>query len=99
MTFEEWIEHYKPIKNHIDTNASYDGCAFETYGDEELYVRSCRESIVWTLVEGDDGSEVLISGFHYVNRMNYFITEVDHDHANPIEIMVLDEEDRDRGED
>ncbi len=25
MSFDEWFEEYKPIKNHIDTNASFDG--------------------------------------------------------------------------
>jgi len=29
---------------------------------------------VWTWVDGDDGSWI-ISGFHYVNRIGYFITE------------------------
>ena len=28
MTLEEWAEAYKPMKNHLDTNASFDGEMF-----------------------------------------------------------------------
>ena len=36
----EWEEKYKPIQNHIDTNASYSGAMFETFGEEVEYVRA-----------------------------------------------------------
>jgi hypothetical protein len=73
MTYDEWLDHYKPIKNHIETNASMDGFMFETFDAELDYVRSRRESLVWTIVDGDDGNQYLVDGFHYVNRQGYMI--------------------------
>jgi len=38
MEFDEWCDTYKPITNHLDSNASFDGAMFETYGDEVEFV-------------------------------------------------------------
>jgi len=38
INIDEFIETYKPIKNHIIQDAPYDGCMFETYGEEVEYV-------------------------------------------------------------
>ena len=76
MTMEEWEATYKPIKNHIDTNASFDGAMFETYGDEYEFVKSANPLCVWTYGDGDDGGSYIWNGFHYINRLGYFITEV-----------------------
>lgn len=65
----EWEEKYKPVKN----SQSY---AFETYGADLDRVTSAPDSLIWTLVEGDDGNTYLIQGCHRVNRLNYFIASV-----------------------
>jgi len=78
--FEAWHNKYQPIQNHIDTNA---GDKFETYGKELDYVLSIANTEparVWTLVDGDDGNLYVTSGYHLVNRINYFITH------NPCEL-------------
>lgn len=68
-------EKYKPIKNHLDDNASFDGCMFETYGPELDFVRTkVSDNSVWTLLDCD-GHLVISSGYHFVNRMGYFVTE------------------------
>jgi len=72
--FEAWDAKYQPMENHIDTNA---GDKFETYGEELNYVLSIANTEparVWTLVDGDDGNLYITSGYHLVNRLNYFIT-------------------------
>jgi hypothetical protein len=76
MTMEEWEATYKPITNHIDTNASFDGIMFETYGDEYEFVKSANPLCIWTYGDGDDGGSYVWNGFHYINRLGYFITEV-----------------------
>lgn len=84
MEVNEWIEKYRPVKNHLDEDASWQGedgvgVMFETYGEELDYVRSIAESdpkCVWTYVDGDDGSTLVINGYHLVNRIGYFVTEV-----------------------
>lgn len=76
MAYEDWVEKFKPIQNSIDPNAAYDGCMFETYGKEMEAVKAANPLYVWTLVDGDEGKSILSSGYHYVNRIGYFITEI-----------------------
>ena len=47
MDFEKFVNKYKPIKNHIDDNASYDGFMFETYDKElEFVIEKAKEKHV-----------------------------------------------------
>ena len=34
ITEEEFDNYFEREKNHIDKNASFDGCMYETYGEE-----------------------------------------------------------------
>lgn len=77
MSFEGFLENFKPITNHLDDNASADGLAFETYGDEMAAVMAAyakNPRTVWTCVEGE-GTMWISEGLHHVNRMFYFITK------------------------
>lgn len=91
MTYDKWLDHYKPIKNHIDENASMDGHMFETFGSEELFVRGTKESLIWTIVSGDDGNDYLVDGFHFINRLGYLIASRSRKPGESIEIN-LDED-------
>lgn len=78
--FNEWVLKYEVMSNHL-TNGIDE--KFETYGKELDYVLSIANTEpnrVWTLVEGDDGNLYIASGYHLVNRINYFITH------NPCEL-------------
>ena len=77
---DAWEEKYQPIKNHFTQKqeGEFVEDKFETYGEELDYVLSIANSEpdrVWTLVEGDDGNLYISSGYHLVNRLNYFITK------------------------
>lgn len=81
LTMDEWIAKYKPITNHIDTNASFqdesgNGIMFETYGEEVEFVHNANPLCIWTYGTGDDGGSYIWNGYHYINRLGYFITEV-----------------------
>ena len=76
MTEDEWFNTYKPIKNPYDDNASFDGHMFETYGDEVDFVKSTDPACIWMYGDGDDGGSYIWSGWGFVNRIGYFITEV-----------------------
>jgi hypothetical protein len=52
-----------------------DGYLFETYGKEFEFVKIQNPSHVWTLVESDNKLYVC-SGFHHVNRLGYFVTQL-----------------------
>jgi hypothetical protein len=74
----KWEEEYKPIKNHLDDNASEDGFMFETFGEEEMYVlriNYTEPNRVWTVLTDDFGELCIVNGWHWVNRIGYIITE------------------------
>jgi len=78
MTPDQWEEQYKPIINTISADSSWqndegEGILFETYGDEEDFVRQQPDNNVWTWVDGDEGTYI-IAGMAYVNRIGYFVT-------------------------
>ena len=77
ITEEDFYENYVPQKNHLDDNASFDGCMYETYGKEVDYVFELAKNSkkVWTIIEGDDDSMVYLAGFHRVNRLGFLVTE------------------------
>ena len=88
MDFDEWCDVYKPIQNHIDTNASFDGAMFETYGDEVAFVKEQDGSYIWTYGDGDNGGSYVWNGWSFVNRIGYFITEVPCPADTTIQIKV-----------
>lgn len=93
MSFADWEKTYKPIPNHIDDNASFpneddEGIMFETYGDEVAFVKKADPAHIWTYGDGDDGGGYIWSGWHFVNRLGYFITEVPCPPDTTIQIQV-----------
>ena len=75
LTYNEWAEHYKPIKNEITKYQSDFLTAFETYGEELEFVRSQPDENIWTEVDGDEGVYI-VNGYHLVNRIQYYVCEV-----------------------
>ena len=69
-TYQSWVDTFKPIKNSL---RKYDDIAFETYGEEVEFVQKADNTHIWTEVDGDSGTYI-ISGYHYVNRIQYYIT-------------------------
>jgi hypothetical protein len=91
LSIEMWEEKYKPIKNHLDDNASFDGIMFETYGEELDFVKAQAPNTIWTYGEEDD--KVFIqAGWHFVNRLGYFITEVPFDDDGIFISLSVDDE-------
>ena len=82
MTYDEWVNAYKPVPNPTISekqreSASYNGTLFETFGSELVIVKEANPMCIWALIDNnDDDSMWISSGYHRVNRMGYFITEV-----------------------
>lgn len=91
LTEDEFYERFNPIKNHFYANpedCSFGGCMFETYGKEVEYINNIQrmqqstktlEELlsrrqIWT-IEEVDGRFYYVSGYHYVNRYGYLLTE------------------------
>jgi hypothetical protein len=88
MTFEEADEQFKFMVNNYDDNASFEGLMFETYGDEVEYVKTKPENRIWMYGQGDDGGLYIWSGWGFVNRIGYFISEKPFPDNTVIQIMV-----------
>jgi hypothetical protein len=89
LTWKEFEEQFKPIKNHLTNDPN--SIMFETYGEELDFVRAQDENCIWTYADGDYCSYVS-SGYHFVNRIGYHITEVPFDPDTEYEIIVSTEE-------
>ena len=76
MKFKQWKKKYQPLKNPIASQSPFDGYMFETFGEELKFVNDMltNKKQLWTLVQGDDDTELLIAGIHIVNRLGFFIT-------------------------
>ena len=81
LTEENWESLLPRLfkRNTIEKNACYEGFMFETYGKErEEVLAAFRENPahIATLIScDDDGSIILAHGFHYVNRLGYFVAK------------------------
>ena len=68
-----WEEKFKPIQNQLSEYK--DEVLFETFGKEVEFVANYDNKYVWTRLQGDM-SDLICAGYHYVNRLGYYITEV-----------------------
>lgn len=85
LSNQQWEEIYLPMVNSI-TN---EGISYETYGDEEDYVSQQDERHVWTELDGDNGVYI-VNGMHYVNRIQYYITNKPWNDGDNITITVCE---------
>ena len=91
LSIEEWEHHFKPVNNHIDVESSFDGIMFETYTEEYDYVAAIGQkepNRIWTLVDAEDGSTLIINRWAFVNRIGYFITEKPYDDTLDIQVQL-----------
>lgn len=94
MTQDEFYEQFHPVKNHLVEDAPFDGCMFETFGEELDYIHSLKTNNksykhVWTILE-DDGKLYYSSGYHFINRMGYLVTKEEWN--DDIEVNLDEEE-------
>ncbi|HVX13825.1 MAG TPA: hypothetical protein VHC22_21765 [Pirellulales bacterium] len=93
LSEDEFDAAYPLVTNHLNPNATWafgdgPGCLFETYGDELAFVLRQQPLTVWTLVDGDDGNQYVISGYHLVNRIGYLISKAPFPEDTDIEVLI-----------
>jgi hypothetical protein len=54
MNFEEFEDKFKPIQNHLDSNAQMGGIMFDTSGEEFAFVQAQDPHNVWTVIVTDE---------------------------------------------
>ena len=94
LTWNEWEDKFKPVKNHIskypDEHSTYD--SFETYGAEVEFVQTkIDDRLVWTFGDGDMCT-YLSNGYHYVNRISYYVCTVPYEENVEYQIIVSTEQ-------
>lgn len=87
LTEDEFDKLYTPIQNHLNSNASFNGCMYETYDEELDFVRSMiDENRVVTIIEGDDDdfddedyearpNMYYVTGYRLVDRIGFLILD------------------------
>lgn len=84
-------EKYKPQYNHINGSRDEYNHSFETYGAELDYVREQDSNRIWTRVQADF-SDIIVAGYHYVNRLEYYVTEVPWTNEDEYVLLSVEEE-------
>ncbi len=92
MTYEEFIEKYKPIDNEMEEFAALNGKLFFVSREEMDFVKSQVFNRIWTVVEGEDNESgrqwYIIDGVRVTNRIGYLITEEPWDTKTEYEILI-----------
>lgn len=88
MTYEQWIEKFKPIKNHIAGSAPFNGTLFETFGAEYDFIRQQPPNKIWTVVDAEGHSTIISPGHHFCNRLGYLVCEVEWEEGCDIEVFL-----------
>jgi hypothetical protein len=88
--WSEWEAKFKPIKNHF-RDPHHEEIAFETYGEEVAFVQAQDPRYVWTNIQGDY-SDLIVAGYAYVNRLQYYITEIPWEDEDEYVLLSVEEE-------
>jgi hypothetical protein len=91
---DEFGAKYPLVTNRMNPHAGWafgdgPGCLFETFGQDLDFVRSQHPRTIWTLIDGDDGRQYVINGYHLVNRIGYLISTVPFPDGTDIEVPIL----------
>ena len=81
IEYDEWLEKYKPLTHSFN-------------GDEEEF-KTTDPLKIWTECSGDDDYIYIASGYHFVNSLRYFITEVPFEDGEKVIVNYPYEEDED----
>ncbi len=58
---------------NIDQEEGREGM-LETYGESLELLKQAEPNKIWTIIDGDDDDLAIVAGMHYVNRVNYFVS-------------------------
>ena len=84
-----FYEYFRPFRHPLARFGDiWGGPGLETYGDDSQLAFNYESDHVWTVVDGEEGSDQwIIPGFHRVNRICFLLTEFAHYDA-PIEFRI-----------
>lgn len=81
LDYDSWFEQFKPI-----TKPGTDHIAFDTH-DDIGYLSTLPNTKIWTLIDcPDSNTAVIVNGYRFVNRLEYYVTEVGHNEDDEFNI-------------
>lgn len=83
---DAFYEYFRPYRHPSAQHDIWGGHGLETFGSDLELVHRLNPSHLWTVVDGER-DQWITTGFHYVNRVCYLVTEVPHNELN-IEFRV-----------
>jgi hypothetical protein len=76
---DAFYDFFVPYHHPQSLHDIWGGIGIETFGADLELVRNLDENHVWTVLESSfDDDQWIASGFHYVNRICYLVTERSH---------------------
>ncbi len=85
---DAFYEYYKPYRHPKSAHNIWGGHGLETFGSDLELVMTSDRNHLWTVLEDGSCDDYWIAtGFHYVNRTCYLLTEVPH-YWVPIDFRV-----------
>ena len=83
-----FYEYFRPFRHPLARFDIWGGLGLETFGSDLQLAFEHDENHVWTVVDGEAGTDQwIIPGFHRVNRICFLLTEVAHFDV-PIEFRI-----------
>lgn len=73
LTWQQWREKYKPIPN---PNSEDNDISFDWIGKDLEEINKYPENQIWTGKDGGGSYIEVISGMHWIDRLEYYVTEV-----------------------
>jgi hypothetical protein len=74
-----FYDYFKPYRHPKTTCNCWGGIGLETFGGDLDLVRNHDSAYVWTVMDGGESADQWIgSGYHFVNRIAYLVTERAH---------------------
>lgn len=70
MEQDEWVDIFKPHMDNEDLK--------RYWNEVDVIQEAIDNNTIWTQLDAD-GEVIIVNGYHHVNRMDYFITEVSYD--------------------
>ncbi|MEQ1775248.1 MAG: hypothetical protein ABL891_15835 [Burkholderiales bacterium] len=84
---DTFYEYFKPVRHPDAQHEIWGGHGLETFGKDLEIVRRYDPDYVWSVVDGESGSQWIIPGFHFVNRVCYLTTKRAHRFI-PVEFRI-----------
>ena len=86
ISFNQWLTGYRPNKNHLNPDATFDGMLYQHAGPEWGHIIQLTVHQVWTLYE-EDRTLKIRNGYQVPGRLGYFHCPNFH---NPQQTIIVD---------